>query len=253
MTFLLRLRKGDLLEVARELGVEVNDDLTKVETKDMVLQNDKNDIETIKAVMEGILEEKERKFEERRRFIEYDLELLRLSNATETVSVSSADLEGQGVGFTTYRVAPVESTELIAKEPPDKIDDYPHIKKLILNRFQLTPVALRDRKLVDRNGNKRFEGVKKELLVSEQLSRKARPFRSKILNFRELRKLEVVKGNGIDHSIEQKPIIYYYHNEVGHIKPACPKLMKTDFGTVASLRVISEDEDCLKNLRLNMK
>ncbi|GFT41510.1 hypothetical protein TNCV_3942691 [Trichonephila clavipes] len=59
---MLRLRKGDLLEVERELGVEVNGDQTKVEIKDMVLQNDKNDMETIKAVMEGILEEKEREF-----------------------------------------------------------------------------------------------------------------------------------------------------------------------------------------------
>ncbi|GFT80011.1 hypothetical protein TNCV_1244611 [Trichonephila clavipes] len=57
---MLRLRKGDLLEVGRELGVEVNGDQTKVEIKDMILQSDKNDMETIKAVMEGILEEKER-------------------------------------------------------------------------------------------------------------------------------------------------------------------------------------------------
>ncbi|GFW47311.1 hypothetical protein TNCV_2647991 [Trichonephila clavipes] len=96
MTFLLRLGKGDLLEVARELGVKVNGDQTKVEIKDMILQNDKNDMETIKAVMEGILEEKEREFEERRQTREYELERLRLSNATETVSVSSADLEEQG-------------------------------------------------------------------------------------------------------------------------------------------------------------
>ncbi|GFY11610.1 uncharacterized protein TNCV_4230791 [Trichonephila clavipes] len=78
MTFLLRLRKGDLLEVARELGVEVNGDQTKVEIKDMILQNDKNDMETIKAVMEGILEEKEREFEERRQIREFELERMRI-------------------------------------------------------------------------------------------------------------------------------------------------------------------------------
>ncbi|GFT20943.1 hypothetical protein TNCV_3130951 [Trichonephila clavipes] len=50
----VELRKCDLLEVARELGVEVNGDQPKVEIKDMILQNDKNDMETIKAVMEGI-------------------------------------------------------------------------------------------------------------------------------------------------------------------------------------------------------
>ncbi|GFT59905.1 uncharacterized protein TNCV_705241 [Trichonephila clavipes] len=78
MTFLLRLRKGDLLEVTRELGVEVNGDQTKVEIKDMILQSDKNDMETIKAVMEGILEEKEREFEERRQIREFELERMRI-------------------------------------------------------------------------------------------------------------------------------------------------------------------------------
>ncbi|GFU75646.1 hypothetical protein TNCV_4677421 [Trichonephila clavipes] len=59
MFFLLRLRKGDLLDVARELGVEVNGDLRKVEIKDRDLQKE-NDIETIKVVMEGVLEANER-------------------------------------------------------------------------------------------------------------------------------------------------------------------------------------------------
>ncbi|GFT32532.1 uncharacterized protein TNCV_184291 [Trichonephila clavipes] len=180
------VEKGDLLEVARELGVEVNGDQTKVEIKDMILQSDKNDMETIKAVMEGILEEKEREFEERRQTREYELERLRLSNATETVSVSSADLEGQGVNrrvnlkdlvpkfdaknadinlfFEIFErqakkekvaedkwvsqlipLLPIEIAEIVAKEPLEKSDDYPHIKNLLLARFQLTPIALRDR------------------------------------------------------------------------------------------------------------
>ncbi|GFU33250.1 hypothetical protein TNCV_3768181 [Trichonephila clavipes] len=54
----VELRKGDLLEVARELGVDVNGNQTRVEIKEMILQNDKNDMEAIKAVMEGILEGK---------------------------------------------------------------------------------------------------------------------------------------------------------------------------------------------------
>ncbi|GFX78803.1 retrovirus-related Pol polyprotein from transposon 412 [Trichonephila clavipes] len=182
----VELRKGDLLEVARELGVEVNGDQTKVEIKYMILQSDKNDMETTKAVMEGILEEKEREFEERRQTREYELERLRLSNATETVSVSSADLEGQGVNrrvnlkdlvpkfdaknadinlfFEIFErqakkekvaddrwvsqlipLLPIEIAEIVAKEPLEKSDDYPHIKNLLLARFQLTPIALRDR------------------------------------------------------------------------------------------------------------
>ncbi|GFV72297.1 uncharacterized protein TNCV_637591 [Trichonephila clavipes] len=186
MNFLLRLRKGNLLEVARELEVEVNGDQTKVEIKNMILQNDKNDMETTKAGMEGILEEKEREFEERRQTREYELERLRLSKATEMVRVSSADLEGQGVNIRVNlkdlvpkfdaknadinlffeiferqakneKVAEdrwvsqlipllkIEIAEIVAKEPLEKSDDYPHIKNLLLARFQLTPIALRDR------------------------------------------------------------------------------------------------------------
>ncbi|GFX90759.1 uncharacterized protein TNCV_3165901 [Trichonephila clavipes] len=171
----VELRKGDLLEVGRELGVEVNGYQTKVEIKDMILQSDKNDMETIKTVMEGILEEKER---------EYELERLRLSNASKTVRVSSADLEGQEVNrrvnlkdlvpkfdaknadinlfFEIFerqaikekvaedrwvsQLIPLLPIEIESpKEPLEKSDDYPHIKNLLLARFQLTPIALRDR------------------------------------------------------------------------------------------------------------
>ncbi|GFX02116.1 uncharacterized protein TNCV_1750011 [Trichonephila clavipes] len=40
---------------------------------------------------------------------------------------------------------PMEIAEIVAKEPLEKSDDYPHIKNLLLARFQLTPIALRDR------------------------------------------------------------------------------------------------------------
>ncbi|GFW11090.1 hypothetical protein TNCV_4783001 [Trichonephila clavipes] len=51
----------------------------------------------------------------------------------------------------------------------------------------------------------------------------------------------------------KKPILCYYCNKVGHIKPACPKLMKTDFETVASLRVNSEDEDCFEKFKVKFE
>ncbi|GFY22335.1 SCAN box domain-containing protein [Trichonephila clavipes] len=40
---------------------------------------------------------------------------------------------------------PIEIAEIVAKEPLEKSDDYSHIKNLLLARFQLTPIALRDR------------------------------------------------------------------------------------------------------------
>ncbi|GFX69838.1 SCAN box domain-containing protein [Trichonephila clavipes] len=39
----------------------------------------------------------------------------------------------------------MEIAEIVAKEPLEKRDDYPHIKNLLLARFQTTPIALRDR------------------------------------------------------------------------------------------------------------
>ncbi|GFW47310.1 hypothetical protein TNCV_2647981 [Trichonephila clavipes] len=51
----------------------------------------------------------------------------------------------------------------------------------------------------------------------------------------------------------EKPIISYYCNEVGHNKPACPKLLKTDFKTVASLRVYSEDEDGFEKFKVKFE
>ncbi|GFY22568.1 uncharacterized protein TNCV_2178291 [Trichonephila clavipes] len=127
-----------------------------------------------------------RELKERQETREYELERLRLSNATETDSVSSADLEGQGVNrrvnlkdlvpkfdaknadinlfFEIFErqaikekvaedrwvsqlipLLPIEIAEIVAKEPLEKSDDYPHTKNLLLARFQLTPIALRDR------------------------------------------------------------------------------------------------------------
>ncbi|GFR28691.1 uncharacterized protein TNCT_481671, partial [Trichonephila clavata] len=40
---------------------------------------------------------------------------------------------------------PMEIAEIVVKEPPEIGDDYPHIKNLLLARFQLTAVALRDK------------------------------------------------------------------------------------------------------------
>ncbi|GFT05813.1 uncharacterized protein TNCV_3925961 [Trichonephila clavipes] len=167
MAFLLRERKDVLLEVAKELRVEIDITLPKIEFKKRICQSEDYNEESVKSLLEGILAERQearelkerqeaRELKERQETREYELERLRLSNATETVSVSSADLEGQGQAI-KEKVAedrwvsqlipllPIEIAEIVAKEPLEKSDDYPHIKNLLLARFQLTPIALRDR------------------------------------------------------------------------------------------------------------
>ncbi|GFY06756.1 retrovirus-related Pol polyprotein from transposon 297 [Trichonephila clavipes] len=260
--------------------------------------------------MEGILEEKERELEERRQSREYELEWLRLSNATETVSVSSTDLEGQGVNRRVNLIDLVlkfdaknadinlffEIFERQAKK--EKVSDDWWVSQLIPLlpvEFQLTPVALRHRfefhqrrpgilwsdlvfdlrsYLENWLVGMEIKDLKelKELLVTEQLKERAPievvdHFIDSWDNFKDptelVEKLDHFEAGtsqirGSEREWERlferkKPIICYYCNDVGHIKPACPKLMKTDFETVASLRVNSEDEDCFEKFKLKFE
>ncbi|GFX58635.1 uncharacterized protein TNCV_418141 [Trichonephila clavipes] len=185
------------VKVAIDLGVEVNSTLTKSEIKNRICQSEDYNEESVKSLLEGILAEKRearelkenretREFEERKLIRAFELERMKLANSTDTISVASTDLEGQGVDrrvnlrdlvpkfdaknadinlfFEIFErqakkekvaedrwvsqlipLLPMEIAEIVAKEPLEKSDDYPHIKNLLLARFQLTPIALRDR------------------------------------------------------------------------------------------------------------
>ncbi|GFV27810.1 hypothetical protein TNCV_1945571 [Trichonephila clavipes] len=90
MAFLLRERKDVLLEVAKELRVEIDITLPKIEFKKRICQSKYYDEESVKCLLEGILEEKReereereiKKFEERKLIREIELQRLRaqLSN-----------------------------------------------------------------------------------------------------------------------------------------------------------------------------
>ncbi|GFX34177.1 hypothetical protein TNCV_2072141 [Trichonephila clavipes] len=85
IAFLLRERKDVLLEVAKELRVEIDITLPKIKFKKRICQSKYYDEESVKCLLEGILEEKReerekqeiRKFEERRLAREFELERLR--------------------------------------------------------------------------------------------------------------------------------------------------------------------------------
>ncbi|GFV74861.1 hypothetical protein TNCV_1040991 [Trichonephila clavipes] len=85
MAFLLRERKDVLLEVAKELEVEVDITLPKMEFKKRICQSKYYTEDVAKCLLEGILEEKReecekreiKKFEERRLAREFELERLR--------------------------------------------------------------------------------------------------------------------------------------------------------------------------------
>ncbi|GFT36536.1 hypothetical protein TNCV_1344891 [Trichonephila clavipes] len=58
MAFLLKQTKEVLLEVAIDLGVEVNSTLTKSEIKNRICQSEDYNEESVKSLLEGILAEK---------------------------------------------------------------------------------------------------------------------------------------------------------------------------------------------------
>ncbi|GFU54762.1 hypothetical protein TNCV_1038051 [Trichonephila clavipes] len=91
MAFLLRERKDVLLEVAKELRVEIDITLPKIEFKKRICQSKYYDEESVKCLLEGILvekretresERKTREYEERKLIREFELQRLRaqLSN-----------------------------------------------------------------------------------------------------------------------------------------------------------------------------
>ncbi|GFV07331.1 retrovirus-related Pol polyprotein from transposon 412 [Trichonephila clavipes] len=400
MAFLLKQTKEVLLEVAIDLGVEVNSTLTKSEIKNRICQSEDYNEESVKSLFEGILAEKRetkeseretREYEERKLIREFELERMKLSNSTDTISVSSTDLEGQGVNrrvnlrdlvpkfdaknadinlfFEIFErqakkekvaedrwvsqlipLLPIEIAEIVAKEPLEKSVDYPHIKNLLLARFQLTPLALRDRFESHQRrpgamwADLVFElrsyldnwlvGMKvgdfaalKELLVSEQIKKRApselvdhfldswdgfkeaKSLAEKLDHFEAIRRVHNKTGptktwerrtfdkqplesknksahfsgkgknigplnrhpykHEVSHGSSQirrecpragesqfekrKPIICYYCNETGHIKPVCPRLRKNNFETVANLTLNTGNYDPFKKSKMNME
>ncbi|GFX14935.1 uncharacterized protein TNCV_1486761 [Trichonephila clavipes] len=96
MAFLLRERKDVLLEVAKELRVEIDITFSKIEFKKRICQSKYYDEESVKCLLEGILEEKReerekweiKKFEERKLIRELELQRLRAQLRKRTADVS---------------------------------------------------------------------------------------------------------------------------------------------------------------------
>ncbi|GFW51178.1 uncharacterized protein TNCV_3594601 [Trichonephila clavipes] len=65
IAFLLRERKDVLLEIAKELRVEIDITLPKIEFKKRICQSKYYDEESVKCLLEGILEERDQEFEKR--------------------------------------------------------------------------------------------------------------------------------------------------------------------------------------------
>ncbi|GFS40685.1 retrovirus-related Pol polyprotein from transposon 297, partial [Nephila pilipes] len=355
MAYLLKLKKDDMIEIAREFGIESQNNFTKVEIMNRIIQSESYEEEIVKAVMEGVLEEKREKMEECRQIREFELERMRLANITDRASVSSEDLAGQGVNrrvnlkdlvpkfdpknadinlfFEIFErqakkekvaeerwfsqlipLLPMEIVELVVKEPPEMGDNYPHIKNLLLHRFQLTPVALRDRfeshqrrpgtlwsdLVFDLRSylDNWLAGMKEATILAEKLDHfetvkkvRRKQGATKTSDRKSFDKQPFESNNKLSHFVgkgkafsspkkdsckdevnqesshfrrermrererqfeRKRQIICYYCNEIGHIKPCCPKLRKNSFETIANLNVNFENEDPFKKFKVKME
>ncbi|GFT76013.1 integrase catalytic domain-containing protein [Nephila pilipes] len=135
----------------------------------------------------------------------------------------------------------MEIVELVVKEPPEKGDNYPHIKNLLLHKFQLSSVALRDRF----ESHQRRPGTLWSDLVFD--------LRSYLDNWLAGMKKRENEGKGEAICERKRQIICYYCNEIFHIKLSCPKLRKNSFETVANLNVNSENEDPFEKFKVKME
>ncbi|GFV90393.1 hypothetical protein TNCV_935251 [Trichonephila clavipes] len=80
MSFLLKGKKEDLLELATELGLEATVDMTKPMLKNLITKSARYDEKDIKLMCEGIVEERKEieVLDERKRRDNLELEKLRM-------------------------------------------------------------------------------------------------------------------------------------------------------------------------------
>ncbi|GFW57232.1 transposon Ty3-G Gag-Pol polyprotein [Trichonephila clavipes] len=182
MSFLLKGKKEDLLELAAELSLEATVDMTKPMLKNLLTKSAGYDEEDTKLMYEGIVGERKEKelLEERKRRDNLELEKLRIeaqiglnqeilsrNNRTpinelnkllpkfdmiEDISLYLILFECQACMMNVPKefwvshllgLLPQEITQLIAREPEQEARDYDHVRSLLLKRFKLTPEKFR--------------------------------------------------------------------------------------------------------------
>ncbi|GFX35296.1 transposon Tf2-6 polyprotein [Trichonephila clavipes] len=122
MSFLLKGKKEDLLELATKLGLEATVDMTKPMLKNLITKSAGYDEEDNKLMYEGIAEErKERELLEGRK--RRDI----MMNVPKEFCVSHL-----------LGLLPQEITQLIAREPEQEAR-HDHVRSLFLKKFKLTP------------------------------------------------------------------------------------------------------------------
>ncbi|GBO37425.1 hypothetical protein AVEN_199235-1 [Araneus ventricosus] len=169
---LTRAKKEDLEVLAEELGVEVPEGISRVPLQKLLLEHDP---EFVNARIRFIVDERiEMEKEQSRR--EFELEKLRITTSQSSGSVKTkielrhlinkfeerdndislylqlferqakwAQIDKKDWVCHLLALLPYDITQLIAREPTDKAEDYEHVKSLLLKKFKLSPEKFRQK------------------------------------------------------------------------------------------------------------
>ncbi|GFQ88883.1 retrovirus-related Pol polyprotein from transposon 17.6 [Trichonephila clavata] len=272
-------------------------------------------METIKAVMEGVLEEnkereykgreekererriRDQEFEERKQIREYELEHLRLSNATDKLTpVALRDrfeshqrrqgtlwsdlvfdlrsylencLAGMGIEDMSGLKVLLVTKQLKKRAPIELVDHFIDSWDVFKNAtdlaekldyFEAVKKVHRKQKTIKAGEHKQFEMQPFVSNKVNQISGKSKqvnvPNKGSLRNdgFQENSQIKGDNQREWERPFERKkPIICYFCNEAGHIKPSCPRLTKNNYETVANLNVISGNEDHFEKFKVKFE
>ncbi|GBM42342.1 hypothetical protein AVEN_9140-1, partial [Araneus ventricosus] len=150
MTYIAKHRKCDLMELARELGEEVDEKFTIVNLKKVILNSSDYEEEFAKEMLEAIIvrrqekevlerqrekEDKDRKFEREKeeRDRQFELEKIKLQTSSETSSVTSESSENN----TKYNCAELQKVLQRFDSRTDDISLYLVVFERQANRLKI--------------------------------------------------------------------------------------------------------------------
>ncbi|GFU89343.1 retrovirus-related Pol polyprotein from transposon opus [Trichonephila clavipes] len=123
MAFLGKAKKQDLVLLAEELGQKVSDKMTNIELRNIIIGSKDYEEEFVRVQLPVILEER-----------------LKGKRQAKRIGVEKTNW----VSALLARMPP-DITQLIAREPEDKFDNYDYIKGVLLKRFKMSPETFRQK------------------------------------------------------------------------------------------------------------
>ncbi|GFU16849.1 retrovirus-related Pol polyprotein from transposon 297 [Trichonephila clavipes] len=154
MAFLGKAKKQDLILLAEELGQRVSDKMTNIDLRNIIIGSKDYEEEFVGAQLSVILEERfERESEEKiARQLAIEQQQREFEDGDIVLFLTLFDRQAKRIGVekTNWVSAllarmPPDITQLIAREPEDKFDNYDYIKGVLLKRFKMSPDTFRQK------------------------------------------------------------------------------------------------------------